>query len=117
MMSSEFTFPLSVLQSRYFRYMIQTEGKKEKNDGASLNVGEKKHRFGPGYEVDAAAVSSKVSDFIEPGTDYSSSDARGHFNGNDYLTFQNLPDYLEHLNNGVIDSTVNQVGKSDRKQR
>ena len=96
-----------------FRYKIQTEGKRGEKvggKGASLNVGGQKHS--PGHKV----VSSNASYVIEPGADYSSTDAGIHSNGNDYLTFQGLPDYLAHLKDGVSDITgvVNQVGKSDK---
>merc|ERR1712179_212604 len=95
------------------KYKIQTEGKRGEKVGgkeSSLNVEEQKHSSG--HKV----VSSNASYVIEPGADYSSTDAGIHSNGNDYLTFQGLPDYLAHLKDGVsgITGVVNQVGKSDK---
>ena len=102
-----------------FRYMIKTEGKKETIDGEGPSVGEKNHISGHGHKVDAKAASPNISDFSEPGSDYSSTNAGVHFNGNDYLTYQNLPDYLAHLNkfNEVNTTTyeVDLVGKPTHK--
>jgi len=73
------------------KYMIQTQRKGAKLFGkrASLNVGEKMHGSGHG-------------------------DTGVHSNGNDYLAFNNLPDYLTHLKK-VVDKKLKEDKDTKRK--